>query len=155
MKRVLKWLSLLFAVGIAVFVIYLLYSINIEEPIEKPEPFALPQQKKEHKNKAFWLNHLAGTKKKGYYFPVDEVYIKTDLVKFTPPQKPYELVVNDLDPYQTFCLREELKRHNVRYFFKKSKEETKLLVYSKSLKKLNDLIKVLKKYQIEAKIQKR
>ena len=155
MKRILKWLSLLFAVGIAVFVIYLLYTINREEPIETLEPFSLPAQKKEQTNKAFWLNHLAGTKKKGYYFPVNEVYIRTDLVTYAPSQKPFELVVNDLDPYQIFCLREELKRHNVRYFFKKSKEETKLLVYSKSLKKLNDLIKVLKKYQIDAKIQKR
>ena len=155
MKQVLKWLSLLFAASVTVFVIFLLYTINSEEPIKKLKPFALPTKKEEKASEALWLNHLADTKKKGYYFPVDEVYIKTDLVTYIPPQKPFKLVVNDLDPYQTFCLKEELRRHNVRYFFKKSKEETKLLVYSKNEKKLNDLIKVLRKYQIEAKIQKR
>ena len=155
MKEILKWTSLLFAVGAAVFVIFLFYTINTEEPISKPKPFALPNQQSEQKETALWLNHLADAKKKGYYFPVNEVYIKTDLLNYVPPRKPFEMVVNDLDPYQTFCLREELRRHDVRYFFKKSKEEMKLLVYSKSLKKLNDLVKVLKKYQIDAKIQKR
>ena len=155
MKQILKWFSLLFAVGVTIFVIFLFYTINIEEPINKPEPFALPTKKQEHTNKALWLNHLADTRKKGYYFPVDEVYIKTDLATYIPPQKPFKLVVAQLDPYQIFCLREELKRHNVRYFFKQSKEEMKLLIYSKSAQKLNDLVKVLKKYQIDAKIQKR
>ena len=155
MKRILKWLSLLFAVGVAVFVIFLLYTINAEEPTAKPKPFAPLIQKQEQKPEALWLNHLVETKKKGYFFPVNEVYIKTDLVKYVPPQKPMKLVVNDLDPYQIFCLKEELRRHKVRYFFKKSKEETKLLVYSKNRQKLNDLVKVLKKYQIDAKIQKR
>ena len=155
MKQVLKWLSLLFAVSVAIFVIFLLYTINAEEPTAQPEPLAPLVQKQEPKKEALWLNHLVERKKKGYFFPVEEVYIQTDLVKFVPPQKPLKLVVNDLDPYQIFCLKEELRRHNVRYFFKKSKEEMKLLVYSKNRQKLNDLVKVLKKYQIEAKIQKR
>jgi len=155
MKRILKWLSLLFAVSVAVFVIFLLYTINAEEPAAQPKPFAPLAQKQEQKSEALWLNHFVERKKKGYFFPVEEVYIQTDLVKFIPPQKPLKLVVNDLDPYQTFCLKEELRRHNVRYFFKKSQEEMKLLVYSKNRQKLNDLVKVLKKYQIEAKIQKR
>ena len=155
MKQILKWFSLLLAVGIAIFVIFLLYSVSSEVPIEKPKPLALLPQVKEQTNEALWLNHLAQTKKKGYFFPVNEIYIKTDLVKFVPPQKPYELVVNDIDPYQTFCLKEELMRHNVRYSFKKSKEGTQLLVYSDSMPKLNDLVKVLKKYQVDAKIQRR
>ena len=155
MKEVLKWLSLLFAAGVAVFVILLLYTINAEEPAAKPEPLDPIVRKTEQKGQTLWLNHLVGTRKKGFFLPVDEVYIQTDLVKDVVPQKPFELVVKDLDPYQIFCLKQELRRHNVRYFFKKSKEETQLLVYSKKMNKLNDLVKVLKKYQIDAKIQKR
>ncbi|SFV54516.1 Putative periplasmic protein [hydrothermal vent metagenome] len=155
MKQILKWFSLLFAVSVAIFVIFLLYTINGEEPIIKQKSFAPITQKKEQNKEALWLDHLVKRKKRDYFFPVTEVYIKMDLVKYIPPQKPMQLVVNDLDPYQIFCLKEELRDHKVGYFFKKTKEKTELFVYSKDRKRLNDLIKVLKKYQIDAKIVKR
>ncbi len=155
MKKILKWLSLLFAAGVTVFVIFFLYAINSDEPIEKPEPFVYQTHIKEQKSEALWLNHLSKTRKKGYYFPVDEIYIKTDLVKVPQKKKPYRLVVDDLDPYQIFCLNQELKRHKIRYLFKKEKHANKLLVYSQDIGKLNSLVKVLKKYQIDAKILKR
>ena len=78
-----------------------------------------------------------------------------DLTKKIDPRKPYKLVVENLDPYQIFCLNQELQRHKLRYFFKKTKNETKLFVYSKEKKELYGLIKVLKNYQIDVKEVKR
>lgn len=155
MKKVLKWLSLLFAAGVAVFVAYLFYSVSGDEPLEKMEPLSLQSRIKKQKPQAFWLNHFAKREKKGYFLPVDEVYIKMDLTKKIDPRKPYRLVVADLDPYQIFCLSQELKRRKLRYFFQKTKKETKLLVYSKDINKLNGLVKVLKNYQIDVKEVKR
>lgn len=155
MKKVLKWLSLLFAAGVAVFVAFLFYNVSKEEPIERLEPLSLQSRLKEQKPQAFWLNHFAKREKKGYYLPVEEVYLKVDLTKKIDPRKPYRLIVEDLDPYQVFCLNQELKRHKLRYFFQKTKNETKLLVYSKDLKKLNGLVKTLKNYQIDVKEVKR
>ncbi len=149
MRKILKWLSLLFAASVAVFVIFLFYTINTQEDVSTPEPFVYQSKLKEQKPQTFWLNHLAKREKKDYFLPVDEVYIKMDLVKKIDRRKPYRLVVENLDPYQIFCLNQELKRHNLRYFFKKTKKETKLLVYSKERKKLDGLVKVLKNYQID------
>jgi hypothetical protein len=152
MKKILKWVSLLFAVSVSIFVIFLFYTISGDEPIEKPKPFTYEPYKDAQNDETLWLNHLSKTKYKGYYFPVDEVYIKTDLIERKDNKPIYKLEVNDLDPYQIFCLNQELKRHEIRFFFKKEKHNTKLFVLSSDKKKLNDLVKVLKNYQIEATI---
>ncbi len=155
MKRVLKWLSLLFAVSVFSFVLIFLYNINQDEPIQKPEPFVLESKIEKQKSQALWLNHLSKTQKKIYYLPVEEVYVKVDL--FTPKAKKrvYELVVQKLDPYQKFCLQEELRRFHLRYAFRQTDTETNLFVYSSELSRLNSLVKVLEKYQIKAKILQR
>ena len=156
MKKILKWFSLLFAVSVTVFVFFLLYSINSDEKIPKLEPLAYSSLlEKQEPDNALWLNHLSQTKKKGYFFPVDEVYIKTELVQKKKPKTVYKLLVKDLDPYQIFCLKEELKQHKLQYFFQKEKKRTKLLVYSHKRDKLENLTKVLRRYQIEAKIEQR
>ncbi len=155
MKKILKWLSLLFAVSVAIFVIFLLYTVNVEEPVLKPKPLAPLVKKQEMKKEVLWLDHFVERKKKDYLFPIGEIYIKTDLLKSVPTRKSFKITLGNLDSYQTFCLREELGRMGVRYFLKKSKGETILRIYSESTQKLNDLIKVLKKYHIDAKIQKR
>lgn len=143
------------AVSVAIFVIFLLYNINSDDDIGKLEPLTYKSQLKKQKAEALWLNHLISSKKKDYRFPIDEIYIKVDLVKKRYNLQPYKLIVDKLDPYQIFCLNQELKRNKVKYFFKKEKNETQLLVFSNDKKRLDSLVKVLKRYQIDAKILKR
>ena len=64
----------------------------------------------------------------------------------------YKLSASLLDPYQLFCLKEELARHKLKYFLKRDKDGVELLIYSKDVKRLNSLVKVLKNYQISAKV---
>jgi len=155
MKKILKWISLLFVGGVSIFVIYFLYSINSDELIDNSKPLSLKTNRKDPKIDNLWLRHLTKEETKRYYFPVEEIYIKTDLVVDEKRVKPYRLLVNNLDPYQIFCLQQELKRYKLKFFFKKEENTTNLLVFSKSITKLRSLVDVLKKYQINAKILKR
>ena len=155
MKRLLQWISLLFLILVVIFIIALLYTIYAEEPIIKQKPLDPIIQTDKPKQDRLWLDRLLDKKQRRYYFPVEEAYIRVDLIKSKKGEKPYELIVDDLDPYQLFCLKEELRRHRVRYYFRKTKERIKLLVYSKEIGRLRKLTQVLKRYQIDAKIQKR
>ena len=58
-----------------------------------------------------------------------------------------------LDPYQLFCLKEELKSHKLKYYLKKDKIDVDLFIYSQNVDKLNNLVKVLKNYKISATIK--
>ncbi|NPA66471.1 MAG: hypothetical protein GXO11_06280 [Epsilonproteobacteria bacterium] len=151
----MKWISLLFVGGISIFIIYFLYVINSDELVDNAKPLTLETNRKDPKIDTLWLKRLAKENTQRYYFPVEEIYIKTDMVEEKKEIKPYQLVVNDLDPYQIFCLQQELKRYKLKFFFKKEKSTTNLLVFSQSITKLRSLVNVLKKYQINAKILKR
>ncbi len=155
MKKVLKWISLLFIGGVTTFIIYFLYTINSAKLIEEQKPLVFKSYMKDPEIDNLWLKHFRNHKPKRYYFPVEEIYIKTDLVTDEKHIKTYKLVVNKLDPYQVFCLQQELKRYKLKFFFKKENNTTNLLVFSQSITKLRSLVNVLKKYQIDAKILKR
>jgi len=155
MKKILKWISLLFAVSVSIFVIFFLYNINSDEYIDNLKPLEYEKNYSKEDSQALWLNHLSKAKKKQYFFPVDEIYIKTELEDKKKKTKEYKLLVNELDPYGIFCLNQELKRFKIKYFFKKNKKNNELIVFSNDLSRLNSLVKVLKKYQIDAKIIKR
>ena len=155
MKKILKWFSLLFAVSVTVFVIFFLYNINSDITVSKPQPLEYKSIAKKQEAQALWLNHLSDTKKKGYFFPVDEVYIETKLEVPKKSSTNYELVVNELDPYQIFCLEQELKRFTKEYFLKKEDKKLQVYVYAKQLDDLKALTKVLQRYNIEAEIKQR
>ena len=152
MHKLLKWFAPLLALGVAVFIVFFLVSINSYdsslnlEPLEhKSEPFV-------KKTKKLWLNHFSQTERLGYFYPVNEVFVQVDLDEEILSTTIYKLSASLLDPYQLFCLKEELKQHKLRYYLKKDKQSIELLIYSKNIKKLNSLVRVLKKYQISAKI---
>jgi hypothetical protein len=151
-QRILKWLTPLIAVGVAIFIVLFLVSINsndqainIVSPEEKSEAIV-------EKQKETWLDSFSKTQILGYFYPVNEVLIKVDLNENAVSHTAYKLSASLLDPYQLFCLEEELKKHELKYFLKKEKDSTELLIYSKEKEKLDSLIKVLKNYQIKAEI---
>jgi hypothetical protein len=81
---------------------------------------------------------------------VNEVYIQLDLDEKIIKTIMYKLSAPLLDPYQLFCLKEELKQHQLKYYLQKDKSGIELLIYSQDRDKLNSLVKVLKNYQISA-----
>jgi len=151
-RKILKWLTPLIAAGVAVFIIFFLISINSNEgyvnlaPLEHKSSVAVEEPKK------VWLNHFSKSEKLGYFYPVNEVLIQVDLNEKIASQAVYRLSAPILDPYQLFCLKEELKQHQLKYYLKKDKNGAELLIYSKDKDKLNSLVEVLKNYQISANV---
>lgn len=154
MQKILKWLTPVIAVGVAIFIIFFLISINsISEDIES-KSLELDNTLAQEKPKEVWLNHFSKTQKLGYFYPVNEVYIKVDLDEKIIKSITYELSASLLDPYQLFCLKEELKQHKLKYFLKKDDNKVDLLIYSQNKNKLDSLVRALKNYQIVVKIRK-
>ncbi len=152
MRKILRWFTPLIAVGVAIFIVFFLISINLSKtsvalaPLQHKNSLALeePQQT--------WLDHFSKAEKSGYFYPVNEVLIKVDLNEKIAEKPIYKLSALQLDPYQLFCLKEELKHHKLEYYLKKDKNGVELLIYSKDRDKLNSLVQVLKNYQISANV---
>ena len=153
MQKILKWFVPTLAVAVAIFIIFFLISINSSEEYGVSEPLELSSKVVQEKPKKAWLNHFSNTQRLGYFYPVNEVYIKVDLNEKIINSITYELSASLLDPYQLFCLKEELKQHKLRYYLKKDTQNVELLIYSKNREKLDSLVDVLKNYKISARIK--
>jgi hypothetical protein len=153
MQRILKWFTPVLALGVAIFIILFLISINSTGDLEDTKPLVRKTENSTDKKEKLWLDRFSITQRKGYFYPVNEVYVKIDLDTSIISKTVYKLSASSLDPYQLFCLKEELKQHKLRYYFTKDKKGLELLIYSTNKTKLNSLVRVLKKYQIVAKIE--
>jgi len=152
MQKMIKWFAPLLATGVAVFIIFFLVSINSQEEIVDTKPLALKTKAVPSKPEKLWLNHFSKSERLGYFYPVNEVYVKLDLDEKITKTITYKLSAKLLDPYQLFCLKEELQRYRLKYFLKKDRQGVDLLIYSQNVDKLNKLVQVLKNYKIKASI---
>ena len=152
MQKILKWFTPIIAIGVAIFIIFFLISINSSSTIDNSLPLDPHEELVQKKQKKVWLSHFSKTQKLGYFYPVNEVYVQVDLNEKITNSITYELSASLLDPYQLFCLKEELKQHKLKYFLKKNNRNIKLLIYSQNKDRLNSLVKELKNYQITAEI---
>ncbi len=153
MQKLLKWFAPLLALGVAVFIIFFLISINSTEEIDNSMPLIHENEIVVNKPQKVWLNHFSKTQQLGYFYPVEEVYIELELSKKVFNNTIYKLSAPLLDPYQLFCLKEELKQHKLRYYLKRDTSSVELFIYSKNIDKLNSLVQVLKNYQISATVK--
>jgi len=152
-QKVLKWFTPLIGIGVAIFIVFFLISINSSEEFIESEPLILKTQVIQKKPEKVWLNRFSQSQRQGYFYPVNEVYVKIDLDEKIIDSIRYRLSAPHLDPYQLFCLKEELKHHKLKYFLKKDKSGVELIIFSKNIDRLNSLVKVLKNYQITANIK--
>ena len=153
MQKILKWFTPVLALGVAIFIIFFLISINSPQEFVEMEPLSYESEIVQDKPEKIWLNHFSKTERLGYFYPVNEIYINVDLIDKISTDTLYRLSASFLDPYQLFCLKEELKQHKFRYSLKKDKNGVELFVFSKSIEKLNSLVRVLKNYQISASVK--
>jgi len=153
MQKILKWFTPLIAVGVAIFIIFFLISINSLEVYEDTKPLTLDNNVKMTKPEKIWLDHFSKSERLGYEYPVNEVYIEVDLKEKITKTITYKLSAKVLDPYQIFCLKEELKNHKLKYYLKKDNSNIDLFIYSQNVDKLQNLVKVLKNYKISATIK--
>jgi hypothetical protein len=153
MQKILKWFAPLLMGVVAIFIIFFLISINSDKAYIDSEPLSLEQKKIEIKPEQNWLNHFSKSERLGYFYPVNEVYVKMDLNEKITKIITYKLSAKLLDPYQLFCLKEELKNHGLKYYLMKDRMVVNLLIYSQDVNKLNSLVDVLKDYQISASVE--
>ncbi len=152
MHKVAYWLTPLIAIGVSFFLVVLLYKINQGEPspelAHKSSAALLP--KESAVIESGWLEQLSQSERHGYFFPVNEIYIAIDLNRQITLETIYQLKATIKDPYQLFCLKEELKQSQWRYFLQQDKKGIILLIHSKEVDRLNKFIETLKSYQITA-----
>ena len=152
MHTILKWFTPIIGIGVAIFIIIFLININSHEKIRELKPLSRKSTTAKQKNEKVWLEHFSDTQRLGYFYPVNEVYIKTSLDKKIQSKTVYRLSASLIDPYQLFCLKEELNRHRLKYYLKRDKNGVLLDIYSQNKTKLNSLVDVLKNYKILAKV---
>jgi len=150
MQKIIKWFTPLLAVGVATFLVFFLISINSSIKYEDSKPLSLDSNITQKKPEKIWLNHFSDVERLGYSYPVNEIYVKVDLDEKIVKTITYKLTAPVLDPYQLFCLKEELKQHKLKFYLNQDKKGMELLIYSQNINKLNNLVKVLKNYQISA-----
>lgn len=153
MQKVIKWFVPLLAIGVALFILFFLVSINSEEESVDTQPLVLKNEIVLKKPEKLWLNHFSKSERLGYFYPVNEVYVTLDLNEKITKTITYKLSAKIQDPYQLFCLKEELDRYKLKYFLKKDKEGIDLLIYSQKVDKLKKLVNVLKNYKIKAHLE--
>ena len=152
MHNILKWFTPIIGIGVAIFIVLFLLDINSSTKTKDLEPLALQVAVTPKTEKKIWLNHFSKTERLGYFYPINEIYIQTSLDKKIYSKTIYKLSASLIDPYQLFCLKEELNQHRLKYYLKRDKSGVELDIYSKDKNKLNSLVRVLKNYQILAKV---
>lgn len=149
-----KWLFPTISVGVALFLILFLVQVNQTDTSIYADKADIPQAKKlaPVPSKEKWIERFSEHNNQGYFYPVTEIFVEVDLKE--PPSKTinYQLKAGNLDPYQLFCLKEVLKQYKLKYMFEQKKDEMKLVIYSKNLSQLKNIVKILKNYAINASI---
>jgi len=153
MQKILKWFSLTLMVGVTIFIIFFLFSINSDDEFIESKPLVYKEDVKPTHHKKDWLTYFSKTKKLGYFYPVNEIYVKIDLNEKITKTITYKLSTSKLDPYQLFCLKAELKNRGLKYFLDKTKNGVELFIFLKDKKRLNSLVKALKNYNIVVSIK--
>ncbi len=152
MQRIAYWLTPIITVGVALFIVLLLYRINQGEavPTLQKKPVNGVFTSKDTDKDNGWLERFSKSERLGYFFPVNEIYINIDLNQKIVQETIYQLKAKIKDPYQLFCLKEEIKQFGFTHLLRKDSHGMILLIRSKNQNKLNKLVNTLKNYQIVA-----
>ena len=152
MIKTIKWIAPIVAIGVFIFIVLLLVKANSTPNLQSSVVFEKSQKKFSSDEKKSWIKHFASRQTKGFYYPVNEIVIKSDLVQKSYTQMIYKLSADVSDPYELFCIEQEVKSLGLEYAFVKNKQSIELLIFSKKYTKLNTLVSNLKKYSINAQI---
>jgi hypothetical protein len=154
MQKIVKWFAPLLTLGVAIFITYFIISINSGAVSTYAKPLKLNSENNiTQSHEKIWLDNLSQKQQKGYFYPINEIYVDVNLNEKITKSTTYKLSARIRDPYQLFCLKEELKHKGLKYFLKKDLKGLELFIYSQNVDKLNSLVKVLKNYKILALIK--
>ena len=151
-----KWLFPAIAGGVAIFLVIFLVQVNQTDASIYADKADIPkaQEIPSIVSKEKWIERFSEQEEAGYFYPVTEIFVEVDLKE--PPKKTtiYQLKAGDLDPYQLYCLKEVLHQYKTKYMFEQQRDDMKLIIYSQNVKQLENIVKTLKNYAINAQIIK-
>ena len=151
-----KWLFPAIAGGVAIFLLIFLVQVNQTDASIYADKADIPkaQEIPSIVSKEKWIERFSQQEEAGYFYPVTEIFVEVDLKE--PPRKTtiYQLKAGDLDPYQLYCLKEVLHQYKTKYMFEQQRDDMKLIIYSQNVKQLENIVKTLKNYAINAQIIK-
>jgi len=151
-----KWLFPAIAGGVAIFLVIFLVQVNQTDASIYADKADIPkaQEIPSIVSKEKWIERFSEQEEAGYFYPVTEIFVEVDLKE--PPRKTtiYQLKAGDLDPYQLYCLKEVLHQYKTKYMFEQQRDDMKLIIYSQNVKQLENIVKTLKNYAINAQIIK-
>ncbi len=151
-----KWLFPAIAGGVAIFLVIFLVQVNRSDASIYADKADIPKAQNIPSivSKEKWIERFSKHEQEGYFYPVTEIFVEVDLKD--PPKKTtiYQLKAGDLDPYQLYCLKEVLHQYKTKYMFEQQRDDMKLVIYSQNVKQLENIVKTLKNYAINAQIIK-
>ncbi|MBE0498137.1 MAG: hypothetical protein IBX43_02715 [Campylobacterales bacterium] len=151
-----KWLFPAIFVGVAIFLVLFLVQVNQTDASIYAQKADIPkaQELSSIPSREKWIERFSEHENAGFFYPVTEIFVQLDFKE--PPEKTsiYQLQAGNLDPYQLFCLKEVLAQYKIPYKFEQNKNDMKLVIYSKNLQQLQNIVKTLKNYAINARIIK-
>ena len=150
------WLFPAIFVGVTFFLILFLVQVNQTDASIYADQADIPQaqQLPAIPSREKWIERFSEHAEEGYFYPVTEIFVEVDLKEPPKTTTIYQLRAGELDPYQLFCLKEVLKQYKTKYMFEQKKENMKLIIYSENLLQLENIMKTLKNYAINASIIK-
>jgi len=99
-----------------------------------------------------WIKSFATSAQKGYFYPVNEISIELSLDEDISHYSEYRLDIEPLDTYRYFCLRQVLTSFNVHYLLQRYHESVITVLFSDKQSELQEIVKELKTYNIDAKV---
>ena len=100
-----------------------------------------------------WLEDLATRKKPSYTYAVSEMEIDLPLQLKPEPKTAYRLVLNNLDNYKMFCVKQLLEQNGIDYAIFRKKKSGVLMIHDLKKDQLDRIIGLVKKYDVDVEIE--
>ncbi len=101
-----------------------------------------------------WLKDLAARKKPSYSYAVSEMEISLPLKKRPEPRTSFRLILENLDNYKMFCVRQLLERNGIDFSVFKKGGKAVLMVHDLDADGQRRIIQMVRKYDVKTVIEK-
>ena len=124
----------------------------VTEPSIDNEPFVSDLQRERPGTR--WLKELATRKKPSFTYAVNEMEIVLPLKKRPVAKAAFRLVLENLDGYKIFCIRQVLEQNGIEYAMFRENRKGVLVVRDLGRKKLDRVVNLVREYDVTIKIEK-
>jgi len=100
-----------------------------------------------------WIQDLAQKKRPNFSYPVKEIEIELPLISKSNFKETYRLILNRMDDYKLFCVKQIFSRRNLPFALYSEKDRTVVMVHDVNLKRLKQIAKYISSYGIDIQIK--